>query len=545
MAAAISLYSTRAADLFWQLRTGLDIFLTGHPPHYDTYSWTRHGQPWVVNEWLSFLLFYEAFHLAGGFAGPLLLEQALLAVIALLLYFFLLRATNSPGIAFALALMSLAASYAFLEPRPFLFTFLFLIVTTGLCSEAQRGTAPAWTLWLLPPLFALWANLHQGVIVGIGFLITLALADFVESVWFQVKADPAAAQKRTAAGLQFGGLGLACFGASLVTPYGFGLYQMVFVTMRDQNAVSRVQEWMPPHLHPSPNDASLLTLAGLVILGLWRSRKEGQIGMLLFVALLSYEAVEHRRNVPLAVFAGVVLTAPLISPALREISGRVTEAWKKQRGSGSRQPGAASFPFASAACFVLSAICLLNTLSHFGALSVGMLSSEAVEGIARSVFAVDQFPGEACSFLRYERFPANLRLYNDYDIGGFLILRCPENPVFTDGRVDLYAGPLSDGALLIENPQPNQTDLTPPEKDFLRSYHFDSAITTYPLVAKFFAQQPDWSLVYIHHLAPIQDTTRVNAWVFLRHRPDLEPLIARSRSDWAARHHGVMPDPGL
>src|ERR1700722_16969505 len=52
---AIVLTPEPAADLFWQLRCGNDIIASGILPHHDSYSWTRHGAPWSVNEWLSFV----------------------------------------------------------------------------------------------------------------------------------------------------------------------------------------------------------------------------------------------------------------------------------------------------------------------------------------------------------------------------------------------------------------------------------------------------------------------------------------------------------
>jgi hypothetical protein len=56
-----------ASDLFWQLRTGHIIVAEHRVPHFDTFSWTRHGAPWVVHEWLAFVLLWEAYRHGGGF----------------------------------------------------------------------------------------------------------------------------------------------------------------------------------------------------------------------------------------------------------------------------------------------------------------------------------------------------------------------------------------------------------------------------------------------------------------------------------------------
>lgn len=204
MAAAFSLHPTRAGDLFWQIRVGHDILLTGHPPHFDMYSWTRHGQPWVVNEWLSFVILFEVFQAAQGFAGPLLFEEAMIVLIVLALYVFLSRATKSSAGACIIAFLTLSACAVYLQPRPFLFTYLFLIVSLGFCAEVRQLRLSPRALWLLPPLFCLWANLHQGVVVGVGFLGVLSLAEFSQYFWFLAKKDETLAQPSKLNGIRFG-----------------------------------------------------------------------------------------------------------------------------------------------------------------------------------------------------------------------------------------------------------------------------------------------------------------------------------------------------
>src|SRR5689334_5746460 len=74
---ALSVNPCPASDLFWQLRFGRDICVTGQAPHFDTYSWTRYGSPLVMHEWLTFVLLWNAYAWGGGFGGVWLLQVLL------------------------------------------------------------------------------------------------------------------------------------------------------------------------------------------------------------------------------------------------------------------------------------------------------------------------------------------------------------------------------------------------------------------------------------------------------------------------------------
>ena len=52
-------------DLWWHLRTGQLIVQNHAVFHADPYSFTRFGQPWVDHEWLSQVLMFGLYRLAG------------------------------------------------------------------------------------------------------------------------------------------------------------------------------------------------------------------------------------------------------------------------------------------------------------------------------------------------------------------------------------------------------------------------------------------------------------------------------------------------
>ena len=52
-------------DVWWHLRTGQLILQNHSLFHTDPYSFTRFGQPWINHEWLSEVLLFGIYRLAG------------------------------------------------------------------------------------------------------------------------------------------------------------------------------------------------------------------------------------------------------------------------------------------------------------------------------------------------------------------------------------------------------------------------------------------------------------------------------------------------
>src|SRR4030095_3604637 len=107
--------------------------------------------------------------------------------------------------------------------RPQLWTMLGIVaVCRILTSESRRA------LWLLPLVFALWANLHGGWIVGGGLVF----------VWAAI-----AVIQRREDGLRLVLVGIATLAATLVNPYGVRLWMFLLETVR----IGRedIAEWEP------------------------------------------------------------------------------------------------------------------------------------------------------------------------------------------------------------------------------------------------------------------------------------------------------------
>ena len=220
-------YTSTDPDLWGNVRFGLDILRDGSVPHTDAYSFTT-DREWVNHEWLAEVFIGDAFRI-GGSAGLILLKLAAVSSMLLLLgWIFRREGIDSPIVRDAAVAMALILTFDQIRyVRPQLFSLAAFAALLSCLTEAQRGVTRA--LLVLPFLFAVWANLHGGWLVGGGVLalwtlVTLMFGPRRHALWC------AAA-------------GAASLGATLLTPYGVELWTMLRETVGFDR--SDIVEWQP------------------------------------------------------------------------------------------------------------------------------------------------------------------------------------------------------------------------------------------------------------------------------------------------------------
>ena len=92
-------------DVWWHLRTGQLIAQTHSVFHADPYSFTRLGQPWVDHEWLSQILIFAIYRLAGW--GGLIVTFGAIIAAAFLVVFY-----RSPGRPYVAGVITLLGAFA-------------------------------------------------------------------------------------------------------------------------------------------------------------------------------------------------------------------------------------------------------------------------------------------------------------------------------------------------------------------------------------------------------------------------------------------------
>jgi len=245
-------------DFGWHLEAGRYILGHGVPAR-DIFSYTGASFPWIDHEWLSDVL-TAGLMWAGGFwlvAGAFAaVWTAALLVAARRIYWPVL------AVGFAAVASDVVA-------RPNAWSALGVALVILGCARGWR--------WRLVGLFALWANLHGGFVVG---LLALAIV----------------AVRRREYLLVFVGAVLA----TLVNPYGWRVYAEIWRTLADPALHGRVGEWAPLQLGVLTGFYVVLVLFVVVARG-WR-RWEYVLPAVLFGA-----AMNSLRHFPIFVVASLGL----------------------------------------------------------------------------------------------------------------------------------------------------------------------------------------------------------------------------------------------
>jgi hypothetical protein len=225
----VLLVSTTLADpdLWGHLRFGLDMLASGTLHTSDPYSFTA-DRPWINHEWLAELLMGLSYTWLGTL-GLGILKLSVVAVVGVTLFSVAREEKALPFARDLFVAVAVFVSYSRTQVvRPQLFSVAILCVVLYLLRRVDRGKRAA--LWGVPVCFAVWANFHGGWIVGLAVLGTWMAGD----LWRQWSLG------RFVSYAMAGALSIA---ATLVNPYGVGLWQFLASTVRPERP--DITDWLP------------------------------------------------------------------------------------------------------------------------------------------------------------------------------------------------------------------------------------------------------------------------------------------------------------
>ena len=435
-------------DFWWHLRTGDRIFHAGIPRH-DPFSWTAAGHAWVAHEWLSELLIYSVESAFGYWANVLLFSAVVVA--ALLLMYRLGRAGGAGTRPLVLLLyLSVATLGLYVTVRPQEFTWLLFAVFVYVLQRHYAGQrAP---LWALPPLMALWANLHLGLVYGL-LLVAVWLCALA---WERLRGRAVDLRQPAV-------IAAACVLASMLNPHGPALLwypaRYYFAGQTDR---SFVNEWQRPD--PLVPLYWPIFLTGLLLALALVSRARPRPFLWVVTAVMVALSMQAVRNAPFA----ALLLVPVVGGAL---SGRWQTATSR-RDSPRRVP-------ALLAALLLAAVCAV-------VVQIGSRQSGATS-FARP--SESGYPAAAAAYVKTNF--AGARLYNEYGDGGYLIYKLyPALQVGIDGRGDFYGGRILNDYATIYRARPGWDALLA---------QYDPAVVLIPKqapLAEKLRTAPGWRLAY-------------------------------------------------
>ena len=464
-------------DMLRHIRHGDQMLAQGALIHFDPFSYTRGGDPFVGFEYGSQLLL-ALVHRAAGLAGVAIFAGFLIATAYALLTRFLLSRGVDAFLSYLVGVGAAILGSVHWSARPHLFTLIGVMLVLHLLEPpAERDPnrnlrgGPARerplvrTLVLSLILYAVWANLHGGFVFGL-VLTGIYFAGSVLEMLIDRSRETASAWRRLA--VRYFALGIAALAGTFLTPNGVALHAHIIGFFGERFLMDNTQEFLSPDFHSLVGKLLLLALLGvLTLFAITPSRPD--LRRLLLVLSLVYFSLDARRNIQL--FGATVL--PVLALQYDPVWRRLRD-WRGIRAVFERDARLGrTLPYAVA----LAAFFALVAAGH-GAISGVRIVPDTLDP--------DQFPIAIVERARADGVEG--RIFHDFVWGGYLLYAWPEQKVFIDGGTDFYGPELLRAYM-------DAASLRPGWRDSLASWSIDFALvaptTTF---AHELLRQPGWGV---------------------------------------------------
>lgn len=370
-------YKTIDPDFGWHLQIGRLLWKQGIPAT-DPFSYTMPSFPWVDHGRLTDMAIakiYDAFGTLGlSFVSASLIILALGIAIPTSLW-----AWSFVPLMLGVGVLVIRGGI-----RPQIEDWVILAILTRILFDNSLWLK--WR-WFLPIGFVLWANLHGGFVMGLA-VMTMAIVLH----WWEKKK------------VSYKDLSVIVLSilATLLTPYGVGLWHEIWLTLSDLHLRSSISEWMPFYTRV---ELGMWLLTAMIFAVVKTKFHLFPVSKIVVLAILFLAGLSSLRNAPLYVLVAIPMAAEWMK-----------DLWDSLRNNAEARRRARIF---------------------YGILLV----------IAFAVFAVEsgvpfwkittgrwiRYPEEAAQYLSNNKFEG--RLFSSYAWGGYLIWKLPNQKVFIDGRM--------------------------------------------------------------------------------------------------------------
>ena len=392
-------------DFWWHLKTGEYILKHFSIPRVDFYSFTTPGKPWVAHEWLSEVIFY---FLYSHFGFNLLIF--LFTVLTVVAFWVVFRRSQShlyiKGFAVLLGVWSILPT---IGVRPRTFTLLFAAIYLALLDRFVRDKQTK-AIWWLVPIMILWVNLHAGYLIGL-VLIGASVVGVGLDAWSAGERIQLQWPRLKTLLIVF----IACLIAVNLNPQGPRIFIFPFEFFLSPVQQDQIVDWLSPDFHQKellPLLVLILSTAAALALSPKRVRPSE---LLLFLATL-YATLKSNRH--MAIFA--LVAAPLFAEYLQ--NWLETTRFGKVFGPSPSTTSRTKVIFVNLILLVPLIACLIK-------LKTVIYSPPTQERVG--------VPLKAVQYMKENGITGNT--FPDPNIwGGYLIWELPSNPVYIDGRIDMY-----------------------------------------------------------------------------------------------------------
>ena len=404
-------------DVYWHIRAGLTVLDAGAVPKVDTWSIVGEGMRWISQDWLSNVIMALGWRL--GDVGPTVLSigWALLAVLALALLWWA-YGRRMPNAGWLGRIVWLATGLIVAGPTLGVrvqVVDLTLGAAVLLCLWSFQADHRRRWLFALPVIALAWANLHAGwpllyllggaVVVGeatdrlLGRGTPLSWRELGRLVAALVVSVPVIA----------------------INPNGLDLYLYPLRTSAIAAHRDFVSEWQPPDPGTFIGQVFIVFTVVFVLPALWLGLRRLRAADLLTMVGLTAMIMLGARFLLIAPLIGATAGLALESALAETDLGRRVAPTLRRLGTP-RRHGAYS--------------AINATLVVAGVLAGLIVTWARVAPSVQDDMIDDHMPVAAVDWI-IANDPGD-RPFNQYSWGGYIGLRVPEDPVYIDGRSDIY-----------------------------------------------------------------------------------------------------------
>ena len=403
---------------FWHTEFGHRIANEG-PFDTDPYTFTFAGQTYILYQWLGEVVIYQTYHRLGGYTGLLVGTVTLLAGLFTWLGSRLLRCGLHPVLVFVLVGITVAASSGHFHVRPHLSTMLGMAILFVLFADVDEGRRSLRSLWWLVPLFWVWSNVHGGALGGFA---TFGIAAAGWTVfWLLGWHSPIKSWGHVG---QLAAIGILSAGLFCANPYGWRLPASWIQIYQMKSLPRLIKEHTPMNL--AEMNSWMVLMCAAVYVGVFATVRPLRLRVSWLLPLVwLLLTIERVRHAPLFAIGSLALLADLFPRT------RIVASWQA-RGSDlfvpptgqSRKPRAA---------WVVPGILVVTAFA---------LSAQRVPEQYGFAARLDPnfWPVDLDSELAKLKgtYPDGVHLFNDYALGGYVIMHAPNCRVFVDDRCELF-----------------------------------------------------------------------------------------------------------
>ncbi len=413
----LSLVPLPPNDFWWHLKIGELIYTQRAIPTTQMFAWTLPPDaPFVYGAWLGEILLYLLYRLGG-------LNLVTFARNGLILLAFWLtgQAAQVRSGSWRLAALAVALAGGMslnnLVVRPQVWSFplfaLYVLMLTRYVHSGGDRPGARWPLLALPPLMALWVNVHGAFVLGLALIGLFTVGEGIRTL----ARIPGALPWRAVGWLVL--VGTLTAAAALANPRGVGIAADGPALLPDRPSQTLVVEWQSPTPSGIAGVVFYVSILTLILTVAYARRRPSPTDALLTVGFLwlAWSGVRY-----------VVWYGMAVMPILAE-------------GWASLWPRAATLPARRNALNLVLALLLLVPVALAQPWWVERLPLPETywrlvwRGAPEGALIGEENPLDAAEYLRAH--PGG-RLFNEMGYGSYLIWALPDQRVFVDPRVELY-----------------------------------------------------------------------------------------------------------